>query len=94
MTASTSAFRAGAVLSATWFRLTARAIVSLGVLVVVVAHVGSEPFLHGLLSIDLRVIAVALALSFAATAAAAWRWSVVAARLGVGLRFSEAVGVY
>ena len=65
-----------------------------GVLVAVVAHFGSGPFLHGLFSIDLRVIAATFALSAAATAAAAWRWSVVAGRLGVGLPFPEAVGMY
>ncbi|WP_217424024.1 lysylphosphatidylglycerol synthase transmembrane domain-containing protein [Agromyces sp. Marseille-P2726] len=86
--------RAPAVLSSRWVRLIARSVIGLGILVAVVAHVGSEPFLHGLFSIDLRVIAVGFALAFVATVAAAWRWSVIAKRLGVGLRFPEAVALY
>ena len=94
MSASMSAPRVRTVLSSRWLRLTTRLLVGVGVLIAVVAHVGSGPFLHGLFSIDLRVIATTLALSAAATAAAAWRWSVIAGRLGVGLRFPEAVGMY
>lgn len=94
MSASTSAPRLRTVLSSRWLRLTTRLVVGVGVLIAVVAHVGAGPFLHGVFSIDLRVIAATFALSAAATAAAAWRWSVIAARLGVGLRFSEAVGTY
>ena len=75
-------------------RLAARVLVGVGVLVAVVIQVGSGPFLEGLLSVDLGVIALALALSAAATAAAAWRWSIIAGRLGVGVRFPEAVAMY
>lgn len=77
-----------------WLRLSARWLVGVGVLIAVVLQVGSEPFLRGLSSIDLRVIAAALALSAAATVAAAWRWSVIAARLGVSLPLPEAIGMY
>ena len=94
MSATTSASRVRTVLSSRWFRLTARSLVGVGVLVAVVAQVGSEPFLRGLSSIDLRVIVITLVLSFAATIAAAWRWSVIACRLGVGLSLPEAVGRY
>ena len=94
MSASTSAPRVREVLSSKWLRLTARVLVGVGVLIAVVAHVGSGPFLQGLLSIDLRVIAATFVLSAAATLAAAWRWSIIAGRLGVGLRFTEAVGMY
>ena len=94
MSASTSAPRLRAVLSSTWFRLTARSLVGVGVLVAVVAQVGSGPFLRGVLSIDLRLIVAALALSAVATAAAAWRWSIIAGRLGVGIRYPQAVGMY
>ncbi|WP_238476491.1 lysylphosphatidylglycerol synthase transmembrane domain-containing protein [Agromyces mariniharenae] len=94
MSASASASRVRAILSSTWFRLTARSLVGVAVLVAVVAQVGSEPFLHGLASIDLPVIAIALALSAIATIAAAWRWSVIAGRLGVGVRLRDAVGHY
>jgi uncharacterized membrane protein YbhN (UPF0104 family) len=94
MSASTSAPRIRAILSSTWFRLAARSLVGIVVLVAVIAQVGSEPFLQGLSSIDLRVIALALALSFVATVAAAWRWSIIAGRLGVGLPLRQAVGRY
>lgn len=94
MSASTSASRIRAVLSSKGFRLTTRSLAGIGVLIALVAQVGSGPFLHGVFSIDLRVIAAALALSFAATVAAAWRWSIIAGRLGVGLRLPEAIGMY
>lgn len=94
MSASTSASGVRAVLSSTWFRISARSLVGGIVLVAVVAKVGSGPFLQGLSSIDFRVILIALALSFVATVAAAWRWSIIAGRLGVGLRLREAVGWY
>ena len=94
MSASTSAPRIRAILSSTWFRLAARSLVGIVVLIAVIAQVKSEPFLQGLSSIDLRVIALALALSFVATVAAAWRWSIIARRLGVGLPLRQAVGRY
>ncbi|WP_162256591.1 lysylphosphatidylglycerol synthase transmembrane domain-containing protein [Agromyces sp. Soil535] len=94
MSASTSAPRVRTVLSSRWLRLTTHVLVGVGVLIAVVAQVGSGPFLHGLFSIDLRVIAATFALSATATAAAAWRWSVIAGRLGVGVPFPEAVGMY
>ena len=94
MSASTSAPRVRAVLSSRWLRLSTRVVVGVGVLVAVVVQVGSGPFLHGLFSIDLRVIAATFALCAVATAAAAWRWSIIAGRLGVGVRFPEAVGMY
>ena len=94
MSASTSAPRLHAVLSSRWLRRTTRSLVGVGVLIAVVAQVGSGPFLHGLFSIDLRVIAAAFALSAAATAAAAWRWSIIAGRLGVSVPLPAAVGMY
>ena len=94
MSASASAPRVRAVVSSRWLRLTARSLVGVGVLIAVAAQVGSGPFLHGLLSIDLRVIVAALGLSAVATAAAAWRWSIIAGRLGVGIRYPRAVGMY
>ena len=75
-------------------RLAARVLMGVGVLIAVVAQVGTGPFLHGVLSIDLRVIVAALLPSAVATAAAAWRWSIVAERLGVGVRYPRAVGMY
>ncbi|WP_448004258.1 lysylphosphatidylglycerol synthase transmembrane domain-containing protein [Agromyces bauzanensis] len=93
MSASANA-RVRSVVSATWFRVAARSLVGLGVLIAVAAQVGSGPFLRGLSSIDPRAIAAALALSATATVAAAWRWSVIAERLGVGLRLPDAIGMY
>ncbi|WP_394551818.1 lysylphosphatidylglycerol synthase transmembrane domain-containing protein [Agromyces sp. MMS24-JH15] len=83
-----------ATVSSPWFRRAARALIGVGVLVAVIAQVGSEPFVHGVLSIDLPVVVVAVVLSAVATAAAAWRWSIIAGRLGVGVDFSRAVGMY
>jgi uncharacterized membrane protein YbhN (UPF0104 family) len=78
----------------TWFRLTSRLVVGLGVLIAVIAHVGTGPMLHGLLSLDGRTIGAALILALVATVAAAWRWRLIAARLGVDLRWSISVGRY
>ena len=94
MSASTIALQVRVVLSSRRVRLTTRVLVGVGVLVAVVAQVGSEPFVHGVSSLDPRVIAAVFALSAVATAAAAWRWSIIAGRLGVALRFREAVGLY
>jgi uncharacterized membrane protein YbhN (UPF0104 family) len=82
------------VLASRWFRLTTRLVAGVGVLITVVAHVGTGPFLHGVLSIDVRAIGAALVLSAAATVAAAWRWRVIAGRLGADLRWPTAVGMY
>ncbi|WP_448809715.1 lysylphosphatidylglycerol synthase transmembrane domain-containing protein [Agromyces bauzanensis] len=81
-------------LSSRRLRTTTRLLVGAGVLIAVIAQVGSGPFLVALSGIDPSVIAATLGLSAVATVAAAWRWSVIAGRLGVGLRFSEAIGMY
>lgn len=94
MSTSASAARLGAMRSSRRLRATMRVLVGAGVLVAVVSQVGSAPFLRALSSINVPVIAAALALSAGATVAAAWRWSVIAGRLGVGLRFPEAVASY
>ncbi|MFF1634160.1 YbhN family protein [Leifsonia sp. NPDC058248] len=94
MTTWTGTPRIRTVLGSGWLRLSARVVTSVAVLVAVVAHVGTGPFLHGLLSIDVRAIGAAFVLSAAATAAAAWRWRVVAGRLGVGLGWRSAIGMY
>ncbi len=75
-------------------RLAARAIAGGSVLVALVVRAGTGPFLHGVLSIDVRAIGAALLLTAAATAAAAWRWRVVAARLGASLPWPAAVAMY
>ncbi|MCU1506345.1 MAG: flippase-like protein [Microbacteriaceae bacterium] len=77
-----------------WLRLTTRLVVGVGVLIAVIAHVGTGPLLHGLHSLDGRTIGAALLLAAVATTAAAWRWRLIATRLGVELRWSTAVGMY
>jgi uncharacterized membrane protein YbhN (UPF0104 family) len=94
MTRWRGAPRVRRVLASKWFRLTARLVAGVAVLIAVVAHVGTGPFLHGLLSIDVRAIGAALVLCAAATVAAAWRWRVIAGRLGADLRWPTAVGMY
>jgi uncharacterized membrane protein YbhN (UPF0104 family) len=78
----------------TWLRLTTRLVVGIGVLIAVIAHVGTGPLLHGLQSLNGGTIGAALLLTAVATAAAAWRWRVIATRLGVELRWWTAVGMY
>jgi uncharacterized membrane protein YbhN (UPF0104 family) len=78
----------------TRLRLAARVVVGTGILIAVIAQVGTGPLLRGLLSLDGRTIGLALLLAAVATAAAAWRWRLIATRLGVELRWSTAVGMY
>lgn len=77
-----------------WLRAALRALVGAVVLLAIAARVGAGPFVHGLLSVDGPTVAAAIALTALATAAAAWRWRLIAGRLGVGLRWSTAVGMY
>ena len=74
--------------------VTARLVLGLGVLVAVIATVGTAPVVHGIQSIDARSVAAALVLAAIATAAAAWRWRVIAGRLGVDLTWGNAFGKY
>lgn len=76
------------------FRLSIRLIGGCAVLVAVVAHVGTGPVLHGLVSVDGPTIGAAAILAAIATAAASWRWRLVAGRLGVELRWSHAIAMY
>ena len=76
------------------FRRTARLIVGGGILVGVGAHVGADPFITGILSLNGANIVAALLLAAAATVAAAWRWQLIASRLGIPLRLPTAVGMY
>lgn len=77
-----------------WFGVVVRVVVGGGVLVAIVARVGAGPFLHGLRSLDAQTVGAAVVLSAIATAAAAWRWSLIARRLGIGLPWTRAVGLY
>ncbi|HEY0248264.1 MAG TPA: lysylphosphatidylglycerol synthase transmembrane domain-containing protein [Gryllotalpicola sp.] len=86
--------RAREVIASRWLRLTTRVVAGVGVLTAVVAHVGAGPFLHGVLSIDVRAIGAALVLSAIATVAAAWRWRVIAGQLGTDIPLRTAIGSY
>lgn len=86
--------RTRALLGSTWFRRTVRLVVGAATLVAVVARVGTGPFVHGLLSVDLRVVIAAILLFAIATGAAAWRWRTIAGRLGVGLAWPIATAMY
>lgn len=96
MMQSVPVLRAGAreLMCSRSFRRTARIVVGVGVLVVLAARVGAGPFLHGLLSLNAPTIGAAIALYAVATSAAAWRWRIIAARLGLALRRSTAMGMY
>jgi uncharacterized membrane protein YbhN (UPF0104 family) len=76
------------------FRAVIQLVAGLGILIAVIARVGTGPLLHGVASLDWRTIGAALVLAAVATAAAAWRWRLIANRLGVGLRWSTAIGLY
>ena len=82
------------VLSRPWLRITLRVLVPVAILIAIVARVGAGPFLHGLLSLDVPTVIAAFALTALATVAAAWRWRLIAGRLGVGIRWSTAIGAY
>jgi len=64
------------------------------VLSAVVWRVGAAPFVHGVLSIDLRAVAAALVLCALSTAVLAWRWRIIANRLGARITFPRAIGMY
>jgi uncharacterized membrane protein YbhN (UPF0104 family) len=85
---------ARSVVASPWFRPTARVVVGGGVLVAILARLGTGPFLHGLASLDAATAGAAMVLTLIATAATAWRWHLIAGRLGVGVRWSTAVGLY
>ena len=61
------------------------------VLAVVVAWVGTDPFVVGVRSLDGATLAVGFALGIVVTAAGAWRWRLVARAMGLELPFGRAV---
>ncbi|WP_240925600.1 lysylphosphatidylglycerol synthase transmembrane domain-containing protein [Micromonospora sp. CMU55-4] len=63
----------------------------LAVLAVLVASVGTGPFLAGLRLIDAPALAAALGIGVITTVCCAWRWSLVAGGLGVRLPMRAAV---
>lgn len=77
-----------------WLGPAARLAVGGGVLVAIIARVGTGPFVHGLLSLNASAIGAATVLVWVATAAAAWRWRLIAGRLGLALPWHAALGMY
>jgi hypothetical protein len=61
------------------------------VLAVVVAWVGTDPFVTGVRSLDVATLAVGFALGVVVTAASAWRWWLVARAIGLALPVGRAV---
>ncbi len=61
------------------------------VLAVVVAWVGTDPFVTGVRSLDVATLALGLGLGVVVTAASAWRWRLVARGLGVELPLGRAI---
>jgi uncharacterized membrane protein YbhN (UPF0104 family) len=64
------------------------------VLVFLVWHLGTGPFLNGLRAIDAPPVLAAAAITLVTTVSAAWRWVVVARGLGVQLPLRAAVAAY
>jgi hypothetical protein len=73
-----------------WVRLLA----GLGILGLLLWRVGSGPFLRGIWAIDGGALTAAVAIGVVVTVGSAWRWSLVAAGLGVRLPLREAVTAY
>jgi glycosyltransferase 2 family protein len=73
-----------------WLRLLAGG----GILAVLVARLGTGPFLNGLRTINAWSLAAAALLTLGTTVCSAWRWRVVARGLGVGLPLAPAAAAY
>ena len=71
-----------------------RAAVGAGILALMIAVAGAEPFVRGLASISPPAVLAAFALAAVATTAAAWRWRLLAGRLGLDLGWRAALGAY
>jgi uncharacterized membrane protein YbhN (UPF0104 family) len=71
-----------------------RALVAVGILVLVLWRVGTGPFLDGIRTIDGWSLAAAFGIGAATIACCAWRWRLVAASLGVPMRMRDAFASY
>jgi uncharacterized membrane protein YbhN (UPF0104 family) len=71
-----------------------RALMAVGILVLVLWSVGTGPFLDGVRAIDGWSLAAAFGIGAATTACCAWRWRLVAAGLGVPMRMRDAFASY
>ena len=65
-----------------------------GILALLVWRVGTGPFVNGVRMIDASALVAALAIGGLTTVCCAWRWSLIAAGLGVRLPLSHAVVAY
>jgi hypothetical protein len=72
----------------------ARAFGGVAILAVLVWQVGTGPFLDGIRVIDVSALVMASAIGVLTTVCSAWRWSLVAAGLGVRLPLRGAVAAY
>jgi glycosyltransferase 2 family protein len=64
------------------------------IVAVIVWRLGTDPFLHGIRSVDGRSLALAAGIGFVTTVCAAWRWHLVARGLGVDLPLRTATAAY
>ncbi len=73
-----------------WVRL----LVAAGVLAIVVGRLGIGPFLEGIRTTNAWSLALAAGIAVITTACCAWRWTLVAAGLGIGLPLRGAIAAY
>ena len=76
-----------------WWRLV-RALVPAGILALLLWSVGTGPFLDGVRAVDGWSLALAFGIGAVTIGCCAWRWSLVAASLGVPMRMREAFAAY
>jgi glycosyltransferase 2 family protein len=81
--------RSVAVARLVWARV--RPLCGVGILAYLLWRLGTGPFIDGLRLIDGRALAVALSIGVLTTVCCAWRWSLVAAGLGVRVPLPAAV---
>jgi uncharacterized membrane protein YbhN (UPF0104 family) len=66
----------------------------LGILGLLAWRVGTGPFVYGIRAVNATSLVAALAVGVVITVGCAWRWSLIAAGLGVRLPLTEAVAAY
>jgi uncharacterized membrane protein YbhN (UPF0104 family) len=67
---------------------------AVAVIVVLVSHLGTAPFVRAVQTVDVRTAATAVAIGALTTVASAWRWVRAARGLGLSLSARRAVGDY
>ena len=73
-----------------WVRLLA----GVGIIGLLLWQVGTGPFLRGVRAVDGLTLVAALLIGAVITAGCAWRWSLIAAGLGVRLPLRTAMAAY